>query len=441
MTALRPIPVRPSWPVVGDSLAYIRDAHGYLHELHARYGEACTIRAFGQRFHFLLGPDANQLVLQNQGDVFSNAAWVPLIGPFFRRGLMLLDLDEHRLHRRIMQTAFTRDALAGYLVAMQQRIDADLGQWTVRAGFRMFDALKKLTLNVGSEVFAGQAPGREADRLNRAFLDMVQAATGVIRFGVPGTRWNAGLRGRRLLQHHLEQEIPAKRAQPGSDLFSRLCQATTDDGELFSDADVINHMIFVLMAAHDTSTITLSNMIYQLAKHPQWQERLRDESRALGTPTPDFDQLGTLKTMSLVMKEALRVCAPVPGLPRRAVRDCEFKGFRIRAGEFVNISPWFTHTSPHVWKDPQRFDPERFSDERAEDKAHPFKWVPFGGGAHKCIGLFFGEMEVKAILHQMLLRYRWSVPKDYVIKQDFTSLPIPKDRLPVKLEHLHAPSN
>jgi cytochrome P450 len=62
--------------------------------------------------------------------------------------------------------------------------------------------------------------------------------------------------------------------------------------------------------------------------------------------------------------------------------------------------------------------------------------VPFGGGAHKCIGLFFGEMEVKAILHQMLLRYRWSVPEGYEMPQDYTSLPIPKDHLPIRLEPL-----
>src|SRR3546814_1991332 len=82
-------------------------------------------------------------------------------------------------------------------------------------------------------------------------------------------------------------------------------------------------MIFVLMAAHDTSTITLSNMVYQLAKHPQWQQRLRDESLALNTPTPDFEQLASLTAMGMVMKEALRLCAPAPGLPRRAARSEE----------------------------------------------------------------------------------------------------------------------
>jgi cytochrome P450 len=140
--------------------------------------------------------------------------------------------------------------------------------------------------------------------------------------------------------------------------------------------------------------------------------------------------------MTWAMKEALRLCAPVPVLPRRTTQEFEYKGFRIPANHMVQISPWLTQTSPLWWNEPQRFDPERFSEARAEDKKHPFLWVPFGGGAHKCIGMHFGEMEIKAVLHQLLLNYRWSVPDGYAMKQDFTSLPIPKDRLPISLKKL-----
>jgi cytochrome P450 len=335
-----------------------------------------------------------------------------------------------------MQGAFAREALLGYLSVLTPSIRRGLDAWQPRDGFLVFDHLKSMTLDLASEVFIGHRPGPEAEQLNKAFLDTVRAATGIVRVGLPFTRWRAGLVGRRVLENYFRRELPEKRVSEASDLFSRLCRAQTEDGERFTDDDVVNHMIFVLMAAHDTTTITLCNMVYQLAKHPRWQDRLRDESCALGTDAPDFDQLARLTGAGLVMKEALRVTAPVPGLPRRATRDCEYKGFRIPAGSMVNISPWFTHTSPLYWSEPEKFDPERFDEHRAEDRKHPFKWVPFGGGAHKCIGLFFGEMEVKAILHQMLLRYRWSVPDGYEMPQDYTSLPIPKDRLPIRLEPL-----
>ena len=433
--SLREVPGDAGWPLIGYSFDSRRMDRA-THERYARYGEVSWQKAFGQRFIVMLGPDANQFVFQNRNDLFASAGWDFFLAKFFNRGLMLLDFDEHRMHRRLMNGAFTRDALVGYLALMNPRIESGLAAWRARAGFKVFDHLKTLTLDLGSEVLIGHTPGAQAAALNRAFLDTVRAPTDVIRYPLWGTRWRRGLVGRRVLEAFFRGELPAKRASGDSDLFARLCRARTETGESFADEDVISHMIFVLMAAHDTSTITLSNMIYHLAKEPAWQDRLRSESRALNKAELEYDDLTRLSSMTRVMKEALRLCAPVPAMPRRTVRECEFKGFRIPADHLILISPWFTHTAPQFWTEPLRFDPERFSEARAEDKKHPFQWVPFGGGAHKCIGLHFGEMEVKAVLHQMLLRYRWSVPENYRMRQDFTSLPIPADRLPVTLQRL-----
>jgi cytochrome P450 len=92
------------------------------------------------------------------------------------------------------------------------------------------------------------------------------------------------------------------------------------------------------------------------------------------------------------------------------------------------MSPW--------WSNPDVFDPERFADHRREDHSHKYAWTPFGGNVHKCIGLHFGGMEVKAILHQMLLRYRWHVPAGYEPPIAFGTGPMPADGLPICLERL-----
>lgn len=432
---LREVPGDPGWPLIGHSFDILR-MDTAPQERWERYGEVSWGRAFGQRFIVLLGPDANQFVYQNRGDNFASAGWEFFLAKFFNRGLMLLDFDEHRMHRRIMNGAFQKDALEGYLALMNPGIESGLSAWRTGDGFKVFDHLKALTLDLASEAFIGHPPGPQAAKLNKAFLDTVRAPTDIIRYPLWGTRWRRGVVGRKVLEDFFRSELPAKRGTSGPDLFSRLCQARTEGGEQFSDDGIVNHMIFVLMAAHDTSTITLTNMIYHLAKQPAWQDRLREESRALGKPAPGYDDLAKLSSMTLVMKEALRICAPVPAMPRRTVREVEYKGFRIPAGHLVQVVPWFSHKMTEYWREPMRFDPERFGEGRAEDKQHPFLWVPFGGGAHKCIGLHFGEMEVKAVLHQMLLRYRWSVPEGYVMQQDFTSLPIPKDHLPVRLERI-----
>lgn len=435
-TALIDIPGDAGWPLLGYSLQTMRDPIALAQARRRKYGDVSWLSSFGQRFITLLGPDANQFVLQNRGDLFANDAWEYFLADFFHRGLMLLDFAEHKTHRRVMQVAFKRDAMESYLATLQPHIQAGLDAWQPGDKFLAFNHFKQLTLDLAARVFVGEPPGADADRVNRAFFDTVRAPTSLVRHGVPGGRWRRGQRSRRVLEQFFESRLAAKRAGNDRDLFARLATAESEDGERLTDSDVVNHMIFLLMAAHDTSTITLTNMVYHLAREPAWQERLREESRALGRGVPNRETLGRLETMDRVMHEALRLTTPVPGLPRRATQDTEFTGFHIPAGHFVNIIPCHTHRMEQFWDAPDTFDPDRFAKPREEHKRHPYQFMPFGGGAHKCIGLHFGEMEVKAILHRMLLNFRWTVPAGYVMRQDYTSLPVPKDRLPITLQRI-----
>lgn len=435
---LREIPGDGGLPLVGYTLAYMRDPQALAQARVERHGEVSWMQAFGKRFITLGSADGMQFVFQNQGDLFASDAWEYFLARFFHRGLMLLDFDEHRLHRRVMLSAFRKDALVGYLQTMTREIDRALAAWQPGERFEAFTHFKQLTLDLGSRVFVGEPPGAEADALNKAFFDTVQAPTSPIRIGLPGTRWRAGLKGRQVLEHFFRERIPSKRQRGGSDLFAELCAAKDEQGKAFSDDDVVNHMIFLLMAAHDTSTITLSNLVYHLAKHPEWQQRLRDEALVLPADAVSPETLEQLTAMDWAMKEALRLTPPVPFIPRRATREASYKGYRIPAGSFVQIAPDYVHKLPALWTDPLRFDPERFSPARREDRRHPYAWVPFGGGAHKCIGLHFGTMEVKAILHRLLLGFEWSVPTGYVMPQDYTSLPVPRDKLPIQLRRRSA---
>ncbi len=434
---LKAIPGNRGLPVVGMTLALMKDPVNIMRKRYERYGPISWTSAFGLRMVYMMGAEANQFVMLNRGDLFSNHdGWDYFIGKFFHRGIMLLDFDEHKWHRKIMQQAFNRDVLKGYLHRMGPHIETGIEDWHKVPDFHVLNAVKQLTLDLATDVFMGYELGPEADSINTAFIDTVRAGTALVRANVPGGRWAKGLKGRKVLEKFFRKELPAKRASKDSDLFSVLCHASTEDGHQFSDDDVVNHMIFLMMAAHDTSTITLSTLFYYLAKNPEWQERLRKESQALNKTCIEYEDLARLEGIGMAMKEALRLCAPVPSMPRRTVKDVEFNGYLIPKGSFITISPYFTHFMEEYWPEPNKFDPGRFSEERREDKVHPYAWVPFGGGAHKCIGLHFAEMQVKAILHQVLLKYRWSVPAGYEMPVDLTSLPVPGDGLPVKLEKL-----
>nr|WP_206038467.1 cytochrome P450 [Rhodococcus sp. 105337] len=434
---LEPVPGDSGLPYIGYALDYMRDPIKAYDKRFHRHGPVSWFRFAGRPWVVLIGPDAVGAALQNRDRALqSGPGWRALIGPFFDRGLMLMDGDEHTAHRRIMAKAFTRDRLALYTDAMHPSIERTLDTWVPGDGFRAYPALKELTLSLATEIFMGGAEGssdQEMQEVNRAFIGCVQAATAIVRYPLPGSRWRKGIQGRKRLEAFFRRYLPARRAAEGNDIFSVFCHVESEDGERFSDDDVVNHMIFLMMAAHDTSTITLSTAMQYLGQYPEWQERCREESEALGTATPGFAQLDDLTALDLVIKECQRLVTPVPGVVRRAGADTEILGHFIPKGTLVNVGVHYSHHMAELWPDPERFDPERFAPERREDRVHPHAWTPFGGGVHRCLGQHFSGAEIKSVLHHLLLRYEWDVPADYVAPMNFTSLPFPDDGGPINL--------
>jgi len=407
---------------------------------------ACTVRmaerdgaVVGQHMGLFLtvslfGPDAVKFVLLNREGIFSSRrAWDLIIGRIFTNGLMLRDGDEHRWHRNLMHQAFTWAALAEYVARMNPQIEERLARWRPEA-FRAYPSLKRLTLELASSVFLGMQLGPEAEQLNRAFEDAVAASMSVVRLRIPGTSFARGLAGRELLARFFAARIPERRQGAGSDMFSRLCRAEDEQGERFADQEIVDHLIFLMMAAHDTTTSTLTSLLYALARHPEWQERVRAECLELGTRHLAFDAADRLVTLKRVMNETLRRWPPLSTIPRMALRDFEWQGHRVPAGAVTIVYPIHNHHLSEWWSEPFGFDPERFSEDRAEHRRHSHLFVPFGGGAHACIGLRFAELQIKAIVHQLVQRFRWSVPRGYEMPVQQSPISKPRDGLPLQLE-------
>ncbi len=270
-SGLRGVPGDRGLPVLGHSLEVLIGGPVYASWRWERFGPVSWLDAFGIREVSVLGPDATEVVLTNRDGAFSQRGWDHFIGPFFHRGLMLLDFDEHLHHRRLMQVAFTRPRLAGYMRRVDEVASATIARWPVDGDVALYPRLKQLSLDIATRIFMGEELGADADTLTAAFIAAVRGGLALVRRPVPGGRWSAGLNGRRLLVRHFRERLPARRAAETGDLFSVLCHATTEEGERFSDDDVVNHMVFLMMAAHDTSTITTSAAAAHLADDPAWQ--------------------------------------------------------------------------------------------------------------------------------------------------------------------------
>jgi cytochrome P450 len=406
----------------------------HAQELHGRFGNAVMQKIGRMTFVHLFGADAHRLALVNTDQVFSNKqAWDQIIGRIFPNGLMLRDGDDHRYHRRLMQAGFKNRAMQRYMLEMEPQVREAVANWPVRDGESLlaYPMFKQMTLDLAASIFLGMDLGAEATRINKAFETTVAASMPRIPLAIPGTILWRGIRARRYMVDYFRQQLPAKRAADGNDMFSLLCNATDEEGNRYTDQEVIDHMIFLMMAAHDTTTSTLTSMTYALARQPQWQRRLLEEIESLGVGHLRYEDLDRMQQTEWVMKEALRMYPPLSTLPKYSTMQFEFEGRQIPAGAMVATYPIHTHYMEQYWSEPTRFDPERFSDARAEHKNHAYCWVPFSGGAHMCIGLHFAIMQIKLVMFEMLRRYTWSVPQGYIMPVQQSPISKPRDDLPV----------
>lgn len=434
--ALAHIPGPPALPVIGHTLTIARDSYGTQQEYIQRYGPVYKTNMLGVWRVNLCGADAMERVLLDRDGLFSSKGGWDALQRIYPGGLLLQDFDHHRANRRIMQAAFRASAIRDYRLRMTGAMADLLESWPDDAPFCFYKAIKNLTLRLGGAVFMGlPLDGALAQKVNRAIQDEIHASLAVIRYPVPFTPMWRGVRGRQFLRETFRELIPERRATGGDDFFSQMCIARDEDGRGWDEDQILDQFNLLIMAAHDTTATSLSVMIDALASHPDWQDRLVEEVAGLGDSPLDEDALGKMTQTNNVFREALRLVPPVPFIPRQATRDFQWSGYDIPAGTSISLNPGVTMLSQTFFTDPTRFDPDRFSPERAEDQRHKFAWAPFGGGAHKCIGMHFATLQVKLFVATLLRQRRI---KRAGTAPEWQRMPIPKPKggLPVTLERI-----
>ena len=429
-------------PYLGMMVPLLKNPYEVIKRHYDRYGAVSRTRLTGQHMVWALGPDYNRELVMDPQQVYSaRMGYDAPLGDFFAGGLLVRDFAEHKFHRRIMQTAFKTSSMQHYVHSVNEISAATVERWGKESsGFRYYPHIKELLLDVGARVFVGVNLDNEIAPLNKAFLDMMAGTLAIVRKDWPGLGlvYHRGMNGRRYLEQYFQGLVPQRRRDEGMDMMSHFSKETTEEGQYFPDKVVADHLIFLVLAAHDTTTSALTMASYYLARHPGWQERLREEVLGLDRSLT-YDDLGAgVPLLEQTFHEILRMHPPVPQLMRRTIRETELGGYRIPADTMVAISPIFSHRMPEYWKEPQRFDPDRFGPGRQEHKQHPYLWVPFGGGAHKCIGLHFADMLFKCVMTEMLRRFRFSLPANYPDPPSIIHFPFAKltDDLPLVLEPL-----
>jgi cytochrome P450 len=428
-------------PSVRRTHRVITDPLGLLLDAYERYGPVFSLRVLTTRVVFMLGPEANHRILVSHAGDFTwrDGAFADLI-PLLGDGLLTIDGEFHHRSRRIMLPAFHRDRIAAALGTMESEIERAVGSWHAADRIDLYRWARELALRVAMRALFGLDPDSRPSGLDPAHeFERALAYYGreywlqVLRG--PRTPWAALTDARRRLDQLIFAEIARRRVsrERREDLLSLLLDAGDGDGTRLSDVHVRDEVMTLLFAGHDTTTATVAFLFHELARRPDVADGIAAELSALGR-APGYDDLigGGLQQLDMALDETLRLYPPAWVGPRRAVRAFEFAGVTVPAGAPVNYCSYASHRLPDVWQDAGEFRPERFAPERRAALPKG-AYVPFGGGSRQCIGMRFGQLEVKAIAARILRQHRLELEPGYRLEVRQTPTLGPKGGLPVRV--------
>ena len=419
-------PVVGSPPVVGHSIQFNYDALALIQRLQESKGDVFQLNILNEDVLLFLTPSATKQIFLDPDDNFSSKhGWEFSIGPTFENGLMLRDFDDHKYHRSLLQNSFRRDALDKYIHIIQPRIDSWIEEVKQKREFYLYKSIKQLMFNVAVELFFDEVDDTKLNHLNQLFINSIKPATTIVRSPYPMTRMKKGLKARVELLEYF-QEKSDKIDLSKETLFADLVKTNNEEAGL-TNFEIAEHMIFLLLAAHDTTTSTLTSSIHFLAGNEYYQNKVKTESSTLSKT--DISDLKNGIIGEALFNEAIRKYPPVPFSPRLVVRDAELDGYEILKNTYIAAGPLVLHNDERYWEDPLAFNPERFEDPTITHEAY----FPFAGGAHTCLGKFFASYLFKNVVYKLVDNFQ-VINTNEELK--INPAPIPNPRKDVKIQVL-----
>jgi cytochrome P450 len=390
-----------------------------LHELHPQVVD------FGyrpvQRAVVAFGPEANRLVLSEHPEAFE---WGPAMhllevvdGP---TALIVTDGEEHRRRRRLVQPAFAIKRIDAQLDLAVAEIDRALDAWQPGVHLDAYGSLRVAIRRIVVRGLVGQELGGLADeigdRLEPALRYVMR--TPMTRLDVD-LRWNGygrAVAARRAVDELTRAEIARRRAQgvdavSSPDTLSALLAAADEaDGtdDALTDEEICDQIRSLIAAGYDTTSSAAGWVVHALGANPTARAALREQVRdTIGDRAPTVDDLKAMPLVDGVVRETLRLWPPGLVGGRLTVHADHNHGSRGPPATTLMYSPYITHRLPEVWGDPLAFRPERWAD----GEPVPYSFVPFGGGARRCIGFALATLELQVLAVRLAQRVDWTLER------------------------------
>jgi len=428
----------------------------YMVECAKNYGDVFALKLQGNLppMLFVHSPEAMQQVLSNDqkeleapGDL--NSIFEYLLG---KNSVISLSGKAHQRQRQLIMPPFHGERMRTYAELIENTTTKVFNQQPKNQSFNIRNITQDITLQVMMEAVFGIYEGERAEKLKHllcAILEQGSTPWRVIFLYFPKLKetfgiseiWKRQMKKQQQADQLIYQEIQERRENfdpDRTDILNLLMSAQDENGQPMNDGELRDELMTLLVAGHETTATAISWAFYWIHKLPEVREKLLAELDSLGE-NYDSNTVFKLPYLTAVCNETLRIC-PVGMLtfPRRVKTPISLCGYQLEPGTIVMGSIYLAHHREDTYPEHEKFQPERF----LQRQFSPYEFLPFGGGARRCIGSAFAQMEMKLILAKVLKTWSMKLVSTYEVKPQRRGLVTgPSSPINLEIENIRQPKS
>lgn len=398
-------------PGIGHLLEFNKNRAGLILRGVEEAGQVFTIKLGPQNVAVLIGPEYHRTFFMETDKKLNISTPYKFLRASFGEVLFIAGHDEYLRQRPFVTQAFRREKMAYYITIMEREVQKWLDTLGEDGQFEVVETMGWLTQNVAGSALMGDRFMAEAGpEFWDLYADLGKALDPVLPPNLPLPKFWRRDKARARMAEIIKPILEERRANPDAydDFLQDFVQsryADTDDP--IEDEVLLNLMLGLMFAGHETTAGQAAWNIILLLQHPDFLSLVREEidrHAPYGQPVTGRT-LHALTHMGYAVTETERLRPSADLLLRDVDEDIEVGGYRIPAGWKVQVSSEVAHRLDDVFAEPDYYDPLRYAPGREEDKSDRFTLIGFGGGTHKCTGMNFANNEISVITTMLLQQF------------------------------------
>ncbi|KAL6533115.1 hypothetical protein OROMI_027227 [Orobanche minor] len=424
-------------PFIGETLQLIsayktENPEPFIDDRVSRYGAVFTTHVFGEPTVFSADLDANRFILQNEGRLFESSYPGSISNLLGRHSLLLMRGSLHkRMHSLTMSfanSAIIRDHL---LLDIDRLVRLNMDSWTGR--ILLMEETKKITFELTVKQLMGFDPCEWTENLMKEYMLVIEGFF-TIPLPIFSTTYRRAIQARTKVAEALRLVVQDRRRESEggerkNDMLAALLDEDRGSGGGFSDEEIVDFLVALLVAGYDTTSTIMTLAVKYLTENPRALTQLKEEHDGIRATKGENEALQwedykSMPFTQCVVNETLRVANIISGVFRRAMQDVTIKGYTIPKGWKVFASLRAVHMDHQHFKDARTFNPWRWQNCSGTSNGSVNVFTPFGGGPRRCPGAELARVELSVFLHRLVTQFRLGVCRarqSYILSNDKNS--------------------